>query len=178
MAKEHITQLRKAWQVAHQTEFIPQEWERFWFQNACAWAREKARQTLEAWDEWLWRHKPPEWRVVGKRRRTLVTRFGDVTFQRRLYQDETGAYCFLLDEFIDLPAYQVATADIIETVILLTRTVSLEQTAKLIATLTAGALSVSTIWRLSRARGEASRAGRRANPASAKGARPQARGNG
>ncbi|NPA26450.1 MAG: hypothetical protein GXO36_02460 [Chloroflexi bacterium] len=41
-------------------------------------------------DAWLLGHKPRGWQVVGMRKRTLVTRFGEVTFRRRLHRDETG----------------------------------------------------------------------------------------
>jgi len=48
---------------------------------------------LEKVDAWLLRHKPRGWRVVGRGKRTLVTRFGEVTF-RRLYRDEAVSLSF------------------------------------------------------------------------------------
>jgi len=48
--------------------------------------------------------------LVGNRRRTLVTRFGDVTFERRLYREKgTGRYRFLLDEALGLPVREAVS---------------------------------------------------------------------
>jgi hypothetical protein len=82
-------------------EFAPEEareWEAKIFRRACARAKEEAIAQLEALEEALFAHRPAGWRVVGFRERTLVTRFGEVCFRRRLYQDEGGRYHFHLSE--------------------------------------------------------------------------------
>lgn len=48
-------------------------------------------------------------RSIGFRRRTLVTRFGEVRIERRLYRDEEGNYRFLLDESLGLSKRTQAT---------------------------------------------------------------------
>ncbi len=108
---------RAAWQ--REEGFALAQWESYWFRQACAWARREAQAFLERLDAWLLAHKPEGWQVVGQRTRTLVTRFGEVTFRRRLYRDPQGKARFLLDEVLDLPAYQAATADVTEAVVAL-----------------------------------------------------------
>ena len=41
--------------------------------------------TPEDWEESLFQSHPQDWRIIGFRERTLVTRFGDVTVNRHLY---------------------------------------------------------------------------------------------
>ncbi len=146
MAEQSITQLRARWQEEMSIPFAA--WEGHFFQEACRQAQQAAQAWLEEADAWLLRHKPKGWRVVGLRRRTLVTRFGEVTFRRRLYRDEAGRYRFLLDEVLGLPMYQAASAEVMEAVVMLVRGVAFAQAAAILAQLTAGVLSGSTVWRV------------------------------
>ena len=152
MAEQSITQLRARWQEEMSIPFAA--WEGHFFQEACRQAQQAAQAWLEEADAWLLRHKPKGWRVVGLRRRTLVTRFGEVTFRRRLYRDEAGRYRFLLDEVLGLPMYQAASAEVMEAVVMLVRGVAFEQAAEILAHLTAGVLSGSTVWRLAQRVGQ------------------------
>ncbi len=43
--------------------------------------------------------KPARWQSVGKRRRTIMTPPGEVRVKQRLYRDEAGPGCFLLDKY-------------------------------------------------------------------------------
>jgi len=45
---------------------------------------------LRALDEALFARRPAGWRVMGFRPRTLVTPFGEIIVERRLYRDERG----------------------------------------------------------------------------------------
>jgi len=141
MREQSITQRRARWQEEMSISFAA--WEGLFFQEACRQAQRAARVWLEKADAWLRQHKPRGWRVVGERKRTLVTRFGEVTFRRRLYRDEAGRYRFLLDEVLGLPAYQAASAEVMEAVVMLVRGMAFEQAAEM----TAGVLSGSTVWR-------------------------------
>ena len=146
MGATSIAQLRTQGQAETGTPLWA--WEEGFFQEACRQARQAAQDWLEGLDTLLLRLKPAGWRVVGKRRRTLVTRFGEVTFARRLYRDAQGRYRFLLDEVLDLPAYQEASPDVMKAVVLLATGMAFSQVAKVLACVTAGVLSVSTVWRL------------------------------
>lgn len=75
------------------------EWEEYVVRLMCRIGRELMRVGLETFDEALSQRRGPGVRALGRRRRTLTTRLGDVTFKRRLYvEKETGRYRFLLDE--------------------------------------------------------------------------------
>ncbi|MFH1485461.1 MAG: ISLre2 family transposase [Chloroflexota bacterium] len=72
--------------------------------EVCKAGRELMRKALEEKDEGLMRSRGPGLRQVGKRKRTITTMLGDMTFERRLYRDERSGQCrFLLDEALNLP---------------------------------------------------------------------------
>ena len=144
MGTTSIPQLRAHLQGETETPLLG--WKQHFFQAACRQAQKAAQAWLEWIDTWLLAHKPAGWRVEGKRPRTLVTRFGEVTFERRLYQDEGGRY--LLDEVLELPAYQDASPEVMEAVVALATVVAFAQAAEMLVRLTARVLSASTVWRL------------------------------
>lgn len=150
MDEKRIPQL----QADLQTEIPLEGWEGYFFQQACRLAREEAQKWLEEVDKLLLAVKPLGWRVVGFRSRSLVTRFGSVTFKRRLYQDEEGAYHFLLDEVLGLPAYQGASLEVMESVVLLATSLPFAKVGEVLERLTAGVLGASTVWRLVQRVGE------------------------
>ena len=146
MTEQSITQLQARWQEEMSLSLA--DWEGHFFREACRQAQQAARAWLEKVDAWLLEHKPQGWQVVGMRKRTLVTRFGEVTFRRRLYRDEAGRYRFLLDEVLGLPAHQAASPAVMEAVVVLASAVAFAQVAAILALLTAGVLSGSTVWRV------------------------------
>jgi hypothetical protein len=57
---------------------------------------------LQAFDDALLADREPGWRVRDRRRRSVLTEFGDVTYARRAYTDECGDRRILLDELLAL----------------------------------------------------------------------------
>ena len=153
MLPESIAQLRQKMQGDRDFDLLA--WEQTVFRKACAQARREAQALLQALDEALLRDKPQGWQVVGMRPRTLVTRFGEVRFSRRLYRDPQGRYWFLLDEVLDLPRHQAATTEVTEAVIRAAAGMGFEQAREMLESLTAGVLSTGTVWRLLQHVGEA-----------------------
>ena len=95
-------------------EFVREEargWEGKAFRQVCAEGQKEAAAYLERLEEALYEQRPGDWRVVGFRARTVVARFGEVSIRRRLYQDESGRYRFILDEYLGLEAHQSATPE-------------------------------------------------------------------
>ena len=87
-----------------------EEWEDRVFGWACQWGRELIGEAMEALDLALSQGRGPGLRFVGKRPRTLITRLGDITFERRLYREkDTGRYRFLLDEVLGLPVKEAVS---------------------------------------------------------------------
>jgi hypothetical protein len=126
---------------------IDLKWEEESYRQGCAYARQQAVDKLQAIEEKLYARRPSGWKVIGFRERTFVTRFGEVTFSRRLYRDEEGKYHFLLDEYLNLPPYQSATGSLTESLLDWASQLSFEQVGQMLEELTAGVLSTMTIHR-------------------------------
>jgi hypothetical protein len=91
------------------TEVNPEDWEEGYYRAGCKLIGLACTHLLEGLEERLFESRSVDWRVVGFRSRTLVTRFGDITFNRRLYMDGEGDYHFLLDEYMNWKSGQAAT---------------------------------------------------------------------
>jgi hypothetical protein len=65
-------------------------------------ARELGAMVLRTIDDRLMEEREEGLSVVGKRRITIITMFGSLTLERRLYRDRNGNYRYLLDEAIGL----------------------------------------------------------------------------
>lgn len=59
-------------------------------------------EALELFDEQLFSDRPQGWRVKDARSRSILTEFGEVTFNRRVYTDEFGDRRTYLDEILSL----------------------------------------------------------------------------
>jgi len=123
-------------------------WEERIFQTACAWGKALAEALLQSWDDKLLEQKPAGWRVEGFRERTVMTRFGEVRIRRRLYRDEQGQGRFLLDELLELPPRQLAVPVVAEKAIEMASEMGFKKTGEVLASLTGGALSAMSVWRL------------------------------
>jgi hypothetical protein len=139
-------------------EFAPEEareWKAKIVRQKCTEAQQEAGAHPEALDEALFAQRPVGRRVVGFRRRTLVTRFGEVCLPRRLYRDERGKYRWLLDEYLRLPAHQAATPDMRAICTAMGFAMSYRKATKVLTRCLAGVLSTSTCWRLLQPTGQA-----------------------
>lgn len=131
------------------------QWEGKVFEQVCVAGQHEAVEYLGQLDESLFAARPTGWRVVGFRERTLITRFGEVHLWRRLYRDESGAYHFLLDEYLGLKAHQAATVEMQAMSTILCGEMSFRKAADFLEQWMAGLLSHSTCWRLLQRTGEA-----------------------
>lgn len=123
-------------------------WENRVFQQVCAAGQREAGRYLQQLEESLFAQRPTGWEVVGFRERTLVTRFGEVSIQRRLYQDRNGAYHFLLDEYLGQKAYQAATPEMQRLCTHLSGELSFRKAAGFLEQWLSGVMSYATCWRL------------------------------
>jgi hypothetical protein len=137
------------------TQENARQWENEIFHQMCKQAQETAQAYLAALEEELFAHRPAGWKVIGFRERVLVTRFGEVQIQRRLYQDAQGDYHFLLDEYLGLSANQVATPEMQEMCAHMAAELSFRKVTEILHTWMAGLLSTSTCWRLLQRTGQA-----------------------
>lgn len=125
-----------------------EDWEERCYQLGCKVARGVATRYLEDKAEQLDKERPAGYRVKNTKERTLVTRFGDITFRRRLYQDRKGEYHFLLDEHLSLRPNQVATTSLTEALIDSATKLSFSKAVEEVHKYTAGVLGASTVHRL------------------------------
>ncbi|MGB9553468.1 MAG: UPF0236 family transposase-like protein, partial [bacterium] len=58
----------------------------------------------------------PQWKLIGKSKRTLFTLFGPLKVERRLFKDEQGNFRFLLDEKLGWKKGKCATLDFLKLV--------------------------------------------------------------
>jgi hypothetical protein len=130
------------------TELDAKAWEEQCYQIGCKLVSKVCTLLLSSLEENLFQSRPQGWRVVGFRKRTLVTRFGDITFDRRLYIDSEGEYHFLLDEYMDWKPNQAATVNLTEALVKLSTEVPFRKVSETMENLLAGVLSKSTIHQL------------------------------
>ena len=124
------------------------DWEQEAYRAGCAHARELGERRLQTLDDELMHNRPKGLRLVGSRGRTLVTRFGDVTVERRLYRDTDGETVFLLDEYLGWKPQQQASPSITESIVEMAAQMPFRVVAEVVSALTAGVLSKSSVHRL------------------------------
>ena len=156
---EHGNQIEK---VVLDTEMDPENWEEQYYQIGCRLISQICMLALSMLEERLFQSRPGEWRVIGFRERTLVTRFGDVTVNRRLYIDSEGEYHFLLDEYMDWKPNQAATVSLTSALVRLSTEIPFRKVSETMGELLAGVLSSSTIHRLLQGVSEAAMEGEKA----------------
>ena len=124
------------------------DWEELSYREGCAYAREQAARRLAALDDELLASKPKGLSVAGSRKRTLVTRFGEVVVKRRMYRDVDGSTVFALDDHLGWKPRQQASPSLTESVVSMAGAVPFRMAEALVCDLTAGVLSAMTIHRL------------------------------
>lgn len=84
------------------TNLNPADWENQVYNHMCHQAQTLSILLLERMDDQLMENRESGLRLVGFRKRWVVTMFGTVHLKRRLYRDKQGNGRFLLDEAIGL----------------------------------------------------------------------------
>jgi hypothetical protein len=101
---------------------------------------------LEHIDLQLSSQRDPVLKNVGRRSRTLVTSFGEITFRRRLYRNrETGTYRFLLDKALRLPERQRVTPRMTRLILELGTEMPFRRAARILGFLVPG-IQPMTVW--------------------------------
>jgi len=86
-------------------------WEREILKEGLNFSLKLAQAFLTLLDEELAKKRNPQWKLIGKRKRTLFTLFGPLKVERRLFKDEQGRFRFLLDEKLGWKKGKCATSD-------------------------------------------------------------------
>ena len=118
---------------------------------------------LESWDEELLSTRDKErYRCKGKQATSIKTRFGVVSYSRRVYIDrevESGLHCVhLLDKALQIEKEGLVTSDICELAVELICRTSYRETAKVIGKVTGLTISHVGVWDLIQKLGEGQKA--------------------
>ena len=124
------------------------DWEERSYREGCAYAREQAVRRLEALDDELLASKPKGLSMEGFRKRTLVTRFGEVVVKRRMYKDGYGSTVFALDEHLGWKPRQQASPSLTKSIVSMASAAPFRMASEMVSELTAGVLSAMTMHRL------------------------------
>lgn len=111
-------------------------------------------EALEEIDQRLLSQKEAGFKVVGKRERTLLTSFGEITFKRRLYSDREGAYHILLDQSLGLGPWRRISNRLMEISLDLGTEMPFRRAAKVMGYLVP-TISAMGIWKVLKESGEA-----------------------
>jgi len=124
------------------------DWEEVCYQMGCRVARKLATWLLGFMEERLHQEHPQDMQMENFCERTLVSRFGEVTVSRRLYQDANGEYHFLLDEHLSWRPKQEATPSLTAALLDTATKLSYRKAMMEAQKYSAGVLSYPTIHRL------------------------------
>lgn len=121
-------------------------------------ARQLLVKVLAALDDWLFENKPAGLVVVGKRKRTLSTRIGDIVICRRLYRRATKGSGkrgrFLLDEYLNIQPRRRITFGLLKIMVAMATRLSYREVAKVLEEAGFPAISHATVHKEVRRYGE------------------------
>jgi len=112
-----------------------------------------AAAILEAIDDELAKERNGDLRMISKRPKTIVTKFGSLKIKRRMYRDGSGRGRFLLDEALGLIPGRQATALLQATALRLAALIPFRQAAAVLEETSGGALSHQMIHRILQLKG-------------------------
>lgn len=108
---------------------------------------------LEAIDDELAKRRADGLRMISKRPKTIVTKFGSLKIKRRLYREKSGQVRFLLDEALGLIKGSQATVSIQATAVRLATLMPFRQAANVLEETSGGVLSHQMIHRMLQQKG-------------------------
>lgn len=130
-------------------EIHDRNWEEDCYQIGCMVAKVIAEWYLKSKDDEILKERPSSLRAKDAHERTLVTRFGDITINRRYYRDKKhGTYHYLLDEYLSWRPNQLATPSLTEALVDSATGSTFRRVCREVEKYTAGVISAPTVHRL------------------------------
>lgn len=123
-------------------------WEERVFETVCGLAQGACAGAFEDLDDELAALRDKDLRVVGRRKRTVVTKFGSFTLRRRLYRETSGKGRYLLDEALGLRSRTQATPALEGIVLTLASDRPFREAASVLEQTSGGVLSHQMIHRI------------------------------
>lgn len=124
------------------------KWDEGIFEVVCRTACGCGAALLEAIDDELAKDRTKDLRMISRRPRTIVTKFGNLKIKRRMYRDRSGRGRFLLDEALGLIKGSQATASLQGTALKLAAAMPFRQAAAVLEETSGGVLSHQMIHRI------------------------------
>lgn len=129
------------------------KWDEIIFDVVCRTACSCGTAILEAIDDELAKRRVEGLRMVSKRSKTIVTKFGFLKIKRRMYQEKSGKKRFLLDEALGFIKGSQATASMQTIAIKLATLMPFRQAAMVLSETSGGVLSHQMIHRILQQKG-------------------------
>ena len=92
--------------------------------------RDALKNNLVRFDDELKAQVCKSWKNLGKKKRTIITLVGEITYKRRVYIDEYGNRRYLLDEMLGIPQHCRIEPNAFLWIVRMASNVSFEKTAK------------------------------------------------
>ena len=143
IADENGNQLEKI-----EPQIKSENWEEECYQIGCKVAKKIASQYLQETEQKLFDKCDKVFRMKDIKQRTILTRFGEIAIQRRLYKKSKDEYCFLLDEYLNWRPNQSATPSLTEAIVDSATKLSFRKVGEEVEKYTAGVISAPTVHRL------------------------------
>ena len=121
------------------------------FKMICKLGQEYTRDFLERYDTYLMDNRDKEaYRNKGKKKTTIKTVYGEVEYERRIYQvtreDGLTEFVFLLDEQLEISGVELISMNMAEQMISNITDMSYRDTAEKITEMTGQSISAMGVW--------------------------------
>lgn len=135
------------------------DFEKKTFEMVCKYGQEYTRQFLEGYDEHLMESRDKNaYRNKGKRKTTVKTVYGEVEYERRVYEvtreDGLKEYVFLLDEQLEIAGVGLISMNMAEQMVSGITEMSYRECASKITGMTGQSISAMGVWNVIQTLGE------------------------
>ena len=129
------------------------------FEEACKLAREYTKKILEDYDDVLSKDRDTsKYRNKGKRKTSIKTVYGDVEYERRVYQtrlrDGTKAHVYLLDEKMGMEKIGLISTNLAEKIANSVTELPYRASAEMLSSSTGQTISAGGVWNISQKIGQ------------------------
>ena len=129
------------------------------FEEACKLAREHTKIILENYDDILSKERDTsKYRNKGKRKTSIRTVYGDVEYERRVYQtrlrDGTKAHVYLLDEQMGMEKIGLISTNLAEKIANSVTELPYRASAEMLSSSTGQTISAGGVWNISQKIGQ------------------------
>ena len=129
------------------------------FEMICRLGREYTKDFLERYDAYLMENRDKQaYRNKGKRKTTVKTVYGEVEYERRIYQvireDGLTEFVFLLDEQLEISGVGLISMNMAEQMVSNITEMSYRETAEKITEMTGQRISAMGVWNVIQSLGD------------------------